>query len=277
MPFTGSHPAAVLPLLRTGLPASGLVIGSMAPDVPYFVPVTVGGYSLPTDLGTTTHAAWAVVSLDVLIGALVWLLWHTLLAAPGYALAPESFRARLVTAGVRPGAVDRIGSPGRVAALLAGLAVGAATHVGWDEFTHPGRWGDRHVGLLAGSWHGVEGHRWAQYASGVFGAAVLLTWLWRWWRRTEPAASSQQAPSFGGADAVGPRWRPGTGWVASIVVGSGAVTGFWAAFTAADLRAGLFFGATRGGAGAMIAALLLALGWHGTGRRRLGGRTDTPE
>jgi hypothetical protein len=269
----------VLPLLRTGLPASALVIGSMAPDLPYFVPVTVGGYSLPADLGTTTHAGWAVVSLDVLIGALAWLLWHTLLAAPGYALAPESFRARLATAGVRPGTVDRISSPARVVAVLVGLAAGSATHVGWDEFTHPGRWGARHVGLLAGSWHGLEGHRWAQYASGVFGAAVLLAWLWRWWRRTEPApvASFRAAPWSGPADAVGSPPRPGTGWAASIVIGSGAVTGCWAAFTAADLRAGLFFGATRGGAGAMIAALLLALGWHASARRRPAGRTDAAE
>ena len=35
MPFTGSHPAAVLPLLRTSLPASALVAGSLAPDVPF--------------------------------------------------------------------------------------------------------------------------------------------------------------------------------------------------------------------------------------------------
>lgn len=40
MPFTGSHPAAVLPFLRTPLPASALVVGSIAPDVPFSLPVT---------------------------------------------------------------------------------------------------------------------------------------------------------------------------------------------------------------------------------------------
>jgi hypothetical protein len=34
VPFTGSHPAAVLPFLRWSMPASALVIGSMAPDFP---------------------------------------------------------------------------------------------------------------------------------------------------------------------------------------------------------------------------------------------------
>ena len=45
MPFTGSHPAAVLPLMRWGLMPSALVIGSMVPDLPYFLPVP--------DLGNT--------------------------------------------------------------------------------------------------------------------------------------------------------------------------------------------------------------------------------
>ena len=41
MPFTASHPAAILPFLRTPLPASALVAGSIAPDLPYYVPVDV--------------------------------------------------------------------------------------------------------------------------------------------------------------------------------------------------------------------------------------------
>ncbi|WP_205730092.1 DUF4184 family protein [Blastococcus sp. TF02-8] len=47
MPFTGSHPAAVLPFLRTPLPASGLVAGSLAPDpsprAAGFAAATAGG------------------------------------------------------------------------------------------------------------------------------------------------------------------------------------------------------------------------------------------
>ena len=38
MPFTGSHAAAVLPFARSRLPASALVIGSVAPDLPYYLP-----------------------------------------------------------------------------------------------------------------------------------------------------------------------------------------------------------------------------------------------
>ncbi|MGY1732216.1 DUF4184 family protein [Geodermatophilus sp. SYSU D01045] len=62
MPFTGSHPAAVLPLLRTGLPASALVAGSLAPDLLFHLPV---------DTGVRTHTALAVVSTDVVLGRLL--------------------------------------------------------------------------------------------------------------------------------------------------------------------------------------------------------------
>ncbi len=53
MPFTPSHAAAVLPFLRTPLPASALVIGSIAPDLPFHLPV---------DFPWRTHTAQAVVT-----------------------------------------------------------------------------------------------------------------------------------------------------------------------------------------------------------------------
>ena len=74
MPFTPSHAAAVLPLLGTRLPASALVAGSVAPDLPYYLPV---------ELGVRTHTAAAVVGADLLLGLLLWAVWHGVVAAPG--------------------------------------------------------------------------------------------------------------------------------------------------------------------------------------------------
>src|SRR3954463_4591962 len=84
VPFTGSHPAAILPFLRTPLPASALVIGSMAPDLPYYLPFQPGLY---------THTPQAIVTTDVLLGALAWGLWLGLLAEPALAAAPRALRA----------------------------------------------------------------------------------------------------------------------------------------------------------------------------------------
>ncbi|MDP9416901.1 MAG: DUF4184 family protein, partial [Actinomycetota bacterium] len=176
MPFTPSHVAAVLPLLRTPLPASALVAGSIAPDVPYYLPVL---------LGLPTHSALAVVTTDVVLGALAWLLWHALVAAPALAAAPAPLRARL-SGRVELGVVRRVDSAQRVIALVLGLVVGAATHVGWDEFSHEGRWGTEHISQLGADWYGLAGYRWVQYASAVLGGAVLAGWLARWWRRTRP-------------------------------------------------------------------------------------------
>lgn len=80
MPFTLSHAAAVLPLIRrTGaargpLVASALVAGSFAPDVTYYADTVVpGGMAF----GTVTHAPAGVVTVDVLLTAVLvggWLL-----------------------------------------------------------------------------------------------------------------------------------------------------------------------------------------------------------
>ena len=110
MPFTGSHPAAVLPLLRTSLPASALVAGSIAPDVPFYLPV---------GLPWATHTALAVVTVDLLVAALAWALWHALLAPAALSAAPAGVRGRL--AGVPLGLRRRLRSVRAVGLVLAAL------------------------------------------------------------------------------------------------------------------------------------------------------------
>ncbi|SDC14317.1 protein of unknown function [Geodermatophilus telluris] len=246
MPFTGSHPAAVLPLLRTGLPASALVAGSLAPDVPLFLP---GGPGWPT------HDPLAVLTLDVVLGGVLWALWHGLLAAPALAAAPDGLRRRVtVPVGLRP----RLVPVRAVAAVPVALALGAATHVGWDQFTHGWGWGTRHLPVLrapVGRLGGVDwyGHDVAQHASTLLGAAVVAAWLVRWWRRT-PAAPGDLR---GGARPV---------WAA--LLGLGALTGGAAAVRAPDVLQAGVAGATAGGAVTALAAGLAAAGWHVRRRRR---------
>ncbi len=66
MPFTPSHVAAVLPLARTGLPPTALVVGSVAPDLPYYLPLPVAA--------ATTHGP-AGLWLDVLLGGAVLVVY----------------------------------------------------------------------------------------------------------------------------------------------------------------------------------------------------------
>ncbi|HYO39902.1 MAG TPA: DUF4184 family protein [Nocardioidaceae bacterium] len=60
MPFTPAHPAVVWPLRQTGLPVVAMVAGSMAPDLPLFVPTPVG-YS-------GTHSLLGLVTVELAVG-----------------------------------------------------------------------------------------------------------------------------------------------------------------------------------------------------------------
>jgi hypothetical protein len=57
---------------------------------------------------------------------------------------------------------------------LPALAVGAATHVVWDAFTHEGAWGVRRLGFLQESYAGLAGYTWAQYVFGAVGLVIVV-------------------------------------------------------------------------------------------------------
>jgi hypothetical protein len=169
VPFTFAHPAAVLPLRRV-LWLPGLVAGSVAPDVGYYLP-------LPAVLGGATHSVTALVGMDLVLAALV-LLCGYLAAAPLMALTPSWLR-RAVR---RPD----LGKPVRswLAAITAGLSlvVGASTHLAWDAFTHTNgfavqRWAPLREAVVGP--HRV--YNVVGYVSSVGGLVVLaaagLVWL----------------------------------------------------------------------------------------------------
>lgn len=66
------------------------------------------------------------------------------------------------------------------------MVVGATTHVLWDTFTHPHRWGTRHVIWLGSDLDGLPWFKWFQYGSGVVGLLVLAGWVATLLYRTAP-------------------------------------------------------------------------------------------
>jgi hypothetical protein len=252
MPFTGSHVAAVIPLFGTRLIPSGLVIGSMSPDLPYFLPVPVSS--------ALTHSAEGVVSADVALGALVFALWVTCVAPVLVALSPARLRDRLAP-GLPVAASHHTRSPAATVAVLASLAVGACTHVVWDAFTHPDRWGEQHVAWLSLTHGALPGYRWAQYASGLFGAAAIAAASLRWWLKTPLTPYAQRIPS----QSRGTTLRA----IAIIVAcgGGGAAAGLVSGLGSDHRRVG--FLAITWGIGAGLAALLavVAVCYPGVKRR----------
>ncbi len=157
MPLTLSHPVAVLPLRRLGLPMAALVLGSMAPDAPVFARWTAAY--------VVTHSPVGVVTIDVVLVLVALGVWSVLVRDALVDLAPTYVRSRLA-----PQA--RLSSRQWMLAPLAG-AVGAASHVVWDAFTHLDGWGVQHVSWLRAEHGGLAAYSWAQYGSGVVGLAIL--------------------------------------------------------------------------------------------------------
>jgi hypothetical protein len=177
MPFTLSHAMAVLPGLRQGrdgmvrgrgpLIASALVAGSFAPDAPYFADSLVHGVFRH---GETTHGALGVVLADPLIAAGLAGGWFVM-RGPLTALLPHRWQGPV---GTVLGCDGSVRPTVRTAAWFwASATAGAATHVGWDAFTHHGRWGVRLLPFLDQDVHGWPLHKWAQYGSSAVGLAVL--------------------------------------------------------------------------------------------------------
>lgn len=264
MPFTLSHPAAVLPMLRGGRPrgplvASALVAGSLAPDVPYFTDSLVHG---TFGFGAFTHSLPGVPTADVAIAAVLAAGWHWLLREPLVALLPGRWADAADAMTAPTGRTRGLAGAGRFALSA---AVGAATHVAWDAFTHGGRAGVRLLPLLDREVLGRPLYYDLQFGSSVLGLGVVGWYV----ARTLRTAPVQVPPR--------PRLSSRTRAAATVLVGAAAAAGAAARLARWDrgpLRsAGLLdlvptvaFG---GGAGAAVGlACYAAVARTALGRRR---------
>jgi len=172
MPFTLAHPAAILPLRRVWrLRTAPLILGALIPDLPYYVPGSIGRF-IPE-----THNFEGSVSVCLVLGYAA-LAAIFLLRAPLTALL--SARARWLCLTALAPLRER-----RVEWALAGVSIvlGVWTHLLWDAFTHTDSWVVHRVAALSapvsiGSYNGPLSHV-LQYASSAFGLIVLTIWYFR--------------------------------------------------------------------------------------------------
>ena len=176
VPFTLAHPAAVIAVARGPFVPSALVLGSMAPDLTYYVTLPLLD---PTGtLLTRTHHVSSVFWLDPLIALVLLVAFHALLKRPVVALLPAAAAERAWPAA--EGFVWRRATA--VCWIALSLVIGAATHVGWDRL---------------GDVVGEDRSTTVDLAGGVLGGVVLLGWVWRWWRTT-PARPVPPGPGLPG-------------------------------------------------------------------------------
>lgn len=176
MPFTLSHAAAVLPAVRrTGrargpLVACALVLGSFAPDTFYFADAVVEGVM---GYGDFTHSPTGVVTADAVLTAALTACW-LLLREPLVALLPRGRRARTY-AFVRGESWRGRRLPALALWFYLSAVAGSLTHVVWDSFTHPHRWGTDALPRLGEPFaFGLPLYSFVQYGTSAIAACVLL-------------------------------------------------------------------------------------------------------
>ena len=246
MAFTPAHVAAVLPVGRRlagrgSVLLAPLVIGSMAPDFPTYLPSPV--------VRDQTHTIAGVLTYSALFGLACVLLWDRVFSSPTRDLAPAWVRRRLAPA---PRHLRLADLP---AAYLA-LVVGGLTHIFWDDFTHEGGWFVVRSSLLnehLGRWPVFE---WLQLGTSVVGCVVVAAYELRSLSGRTPAPYAVSRIRW-----KAPAWAAlGAAYIAGSVVG---------AMTSPHPHQGyqvVKSGLTLGTAGAVIAMFVVAaLWWRQTG------------
>jgi hypothetical protein len=184
MPFTISHAAAALPvhaLGRSRLPLAALMIGSVTPDLVFYIPRYVE-YD-------NSHSLSGVFTFCLPLGLLMWWFFIRVLERPTISWLPEAWRTR----------IEPTPKPGLRAWPWAALAVvlGALTHVVWDSFTHsetplvdalPALRNEVALGGVPVPLYFV-----LQVLSSVFGLVVLAGWALRIPRKPRILASVEVA------------------------------------------------------------------------------------
>ncbi|MBM7772407.1 hypothetical protein JOD54_002611 [Actinokineospora baliensis] len=201
MPYTLSHAAAVLPFVRrTPLVGSALVVGSMSPDLLYFVALEPG-------VDQRTHTWLGLVLIDLPVALAVLAVFHALVAPALVALAPRWVRERVHP---RP---PRLGVAA-VGWIVVSVLLGGVTHLVWDAFTHHNGWVVLQYPKLFREWLwvGMPRYHFLQLFSSVVGGVVLIWWAVMTLRRREPRAV---APLYS------PPRRPGLVIAAVLAAGAG--------------------------------------------------------
>ncbi len=185
MPWTFAHPAAIVPLRSLcprWLSFPALILGTMAPDISYYV----GMHGQWRGFCHTPEGILAAC-LPVCLLLLALLLRF---AAPLTVLLAEPHRT-VVRSQLQPSPHARWRA-WAVAALS--VLIGAATHVLWDSFTHQGHWGTELLPeldepLLDAMDRQFHVTHLLQHLSTVLGVAVLAV-VYRRKLRTQPRPAS---------------------------------------------------------------------------------------
>jgi hypothetical protein len=179
MPFTLSHPAAIMPFRRYAAQSTSLcalVIGSVSPDFVYFFSLGING--------TFSHSVAGMFLFCVPASLVVYIVYYLILRKPLLALMPDAIATRM-----NPQAEWIPTNISSILIILSSFAIGAGTHIGWDAFTHGNTLIVKHFEILQVPVASIGGskiplYNALQHLSSVLGLIVLAISVFRWMRRT---------------------------------------------------------------------------------------------
>jgi hypothetical protein len=188
MPFTLSHPAAVLPFFRfTGhsIYNVALIIGSVSPDFGYYLRMF--------HLATFAHSLIGSLILCVPTG-LLFLVCVIIVRKPFLWLMPSRVRAILSDALTFPAQRKLI----IFLKFSFWIWIGALTHILWDSFTHKTGWFVEHVqmlqsSLVLGSGYSFPVYYILQQLSTVLGIIIVIALTFRAVSRQSPVSEHAKA------------------------------------------------------------------------------------
>jgi Domain of unknown function (DUF4184) len=186
MPFTFAHPAAAMPLHRPlgryGV-VSALVIGSLSPDLTYFLPFAIAR--------SDSHSLIGLVWFCLPVTLVSYLLFHLLLKGPLLGLLPGFALRRL---GAHTSSFRSLPSSSWTPVVVSSLA-GATTHIFWDSFTH--QTGSAvtllpllRVYLFEFAGYPIHAYKLLWHGSTGVGLALLGWWILKWFKRTAERPAS---------------------------------------------------------------------------------------
>ena len=131
MPFTFSHPAIILPLLKLGknrVSATALVAGSMAPDFEYFI-----NFQMKQVHGHTTAG---ILYYNLPLTLLLCFAYHFLIRDALIHYSPTIIKNRWCHF-IGYDWKKRWASSWKI--IIISALIGISSHLFWDSFTHPNR------------------------------------------------------------------------------------------------------------------------------------------
>ena len=173
MPFTFSHAAIVLPLAKTSKrywSLTGLVVGSMAPDLEYFSRMKI--------LATYGHLWLDGLWFNILISLIYCFVFHLLVRNVLIDHLPKFLKSRLVSF-TKFNWIKHFKDNWLV--ILISINIGIYSHLFWDAFTHEWGYFVERISFLRSVWVNigleVKGYKFLQYFSSVLGLITIYFWL----------------------------------------------------------------------------------------------------